>query len=357
MENQKLIKFNKLINSSYECFSFTEFLRLTILNLHELVMYDSGMFFCGISRDCSFFKPYVGGAVEDYYRKQDFSQQEEYLKQREEKGAGSEALVYKALDLKRGAVCVGNEPRNGFLTTQEEFHIACIRIVHKGQFMGEIYLHRSKEKPDFDDEDMFLLRLLQPHVSTVFNIIHTVTAVKYLEIDGGRLARRGLCLLDMELAIAGGNVTGIDMLKMPTVFGSSVLYHVKECCEDMLSEQKEDSRAVFRQTSFKTVKGILLADIVLRWDGKCVGNGNFFLSMKFEDDKQSIIEYKFKFTKREADIIDGVIQGKNNTQLAIALNLSENTIKTHIQSIYRKVGANNRTELAYILLLNERSMK
>ncbi|NLI91454.1 MAG: response regulator transcription factor [Peptococcaceae bacterium] len=31
---------------------------------------------------------------------------------------------------------------------------------------------------------------------------------------------------------------------------------------------------------------------------------------------------------------------------------SENTIKTHIKSIYKKTGANNRTELAYVLMLN-----
>lgn len=89
MENQKLLRFNKLVSSSYECSSF----KLTILNLHKPVMYDSGMFFCGIRRDYSFFKPYVGGDVENYYRKQNFSDREEYLKQPEEAGSGNEALV------------------------------------------------------------------------------------------------------------------------------------------------------------------------------------------------------------------------------------------------------------------------
>ena len=152
MENLKIIKYNRLVNSAYECSSFMEFLKLTILKLHELVMYDSGMFFCGISKDCSFFKPYVGGVLEGYYRKQKFSNREDYLKQREEEGCGNEALVYKALDLKRGDVFVDDEPRSDFLTSQADFHIACMRIVYKGQFMGEIYLHRSKDKPDFDNE-------------------------------------------------------------------------------------------------------------------------------------------------------------------------------------------------------------
>jgi DNA-binding CsgD family transcriptional regulator len=190
-------------------------------------------------------------------------------------------------------------------------------------------------------------------VSTVFNIIHTVTAVKYLETDSGRIDRKGLCLLDGELMIAGGNVTGLDMLKLSTVFGSSVLYHLKEFCEDMLAEQKGGSCAAYQQTSFKTGNGILYVDIVFHWDGKRKDSRKIFVSMEFRDKEHSVSEYKFKFTKREADIIDGIIQGKNNAQLANALSLSENTIKTHLQSIFRKVGANNRTELAYILLLNK----
>lgn len=354
MENQKLLKLNRFINSAYECFSFTDFLKHAIIKLHELVMYDSGMFFCSISRDSSFFKPYIGGAVEDYYKTQTFYDREEYLKQREEEGAGSESLVYKALDFKQGVVNIGNEPRSDFLASQDRFYIACVRIVYKGQFLGEIYLHRSKDKPDFDNEDMFTLRLLQPHVSTVFNIIHTVKAIEYIETDNVRMSKIGVCLLDSEMSIKGGNVTGLDMLKMPTIFGSSVLYHVKGLCEDMLSEQKTNDKTVLRTTSLKTGSGSLLISLMFCMDNKQYRNGQFFISMNFEDEESAISDYKLKFTKREADIIDGIIQGKNNAQLANSLNLSENTIKTHIQNIYRKVGANNRTELAYILMMNKK---
>lgn len=353
MENQKLLKLNRLIVSAYECASFTEFLKLAILQLGDMVAYDSGMFFCGISRDCSFFKPYSGGQVTRHYQTQRFPEQEAYLSQREAEGAGSEALVYKALDYKQGAVTVEGEPRSGFLTSQEDFHVACIRILYKGQFMGEIYLHRSKDKPDFTEEDLFVLRLLQPHISTVFHIIHTVTAANHLETDGGRLSKKGLCLLDEELSITGGNVTGFEMLKISTIFGSSVLYHVKELCEDMLSGTANGETLLQRSGAIKADGGCLLADIVFHRPGKGTGPGDFFITMVYEDGEQVLAEYKFKFTKRESDIIDGVIQGKNNAQLAGALNLSENTIKTHIQRIYRKVGASNRTELAYILMMNQ----
>jgi len=165
------------------------------------------------------------------------------------------------------------------------------------------------------------------------------------------MAKRGLCLLDQELSLTGGNVTGLEMLRIPTVFGSSVLYHVKELCEDMLSEAKGGDRTFSRAGAFKTGGGNLAADVVFCRNGRGKKGGRFFISLEFEDGEQ-IAEYKFKFTKREADIIDGIAQGKNNAQLAHALNLSENTVKTHIRSIYRKAGAGNRTELVYILMMN-----
>ena len=120
----------------------------------------------------------------------------------------------------------------------------------------------------------------------------------------------------------------------------------------MMTNTKGSSALMLKSEAWKTNNGDLLTDIV--YSGKMGRKkGQFFIAMEFEDREQAIADYKFKFTKREADIIDGVIQGKNNTQLASSLNVSENTVKTHIHNIYRKVGASNRTELTYILMSNQ----
>lgn len=353
MDNQKLLKLNNFINKSYECFSFQEFLKLTIMNLHELVMYDSGMFFCAISNDSSFFKPYISGPIENYYKKQKFVDREIYLNNAENNGGGNESYVYKSADYLHGTIQVDHEPRSGFLTAQNDFYIACIRIVCKTQFMGEIYLHRSKEKPDFDDEDLFMLRLMQPHVSTVFNIIHTITAVKYLEANNIPGNGMGVCVLDGDLSLTGGNLTGVEMLKAVTIFGSSILYHLKELCADMLEENSSKNfSALLKSDLLKTQNGDVRIDIFLKQQKSSHSNIQYVVTMQYCDKNQITAEYKFKFTKREADIIDGLIQGKNNIQLADSLSISENTIKTHIKSIYKKTGTNNRTELTYVLMIN-----
>ena len=306
MNQNTLVKLNQLISGAYECASFSDFLKLAIVKLHEVVMYDSGMFFCAISRDCSFFKPYLSGDIEAYYHRRPFLQREEYLAAGD--SLGTEAYVFKTSG-GAASVDIDGDPRAPFLRGQDNFHVACIRIVYKGRFLGEIYLHRDKKKPDFSEDDLFLLRLMQPHVSGVFHMIHDRAAAKAVEDAGGRHDNIGICAFDGDLSLMGGNVTGIDALKAATVFGSSVLYSLKELCEDFEQGTKRPSSAM-RTETIKTQNGEIRADI-FRYPDSRVSRGIKYVAVLRFGESPLPAEYKFKFTKREADIIDGLIQGKN----------------------------------------------
>lgn len=353
MNKTNIIKLNQFIFGAYKCTAFTELLKYVIINLHGLVMYESGMFFCGISQDCSFFKPYLGVLnqkdTEAYYYKQDFPIKEEYLKLSESRS--KEALVYKASEYQEGIVEILNEPRNNFLSSQRDYHIVCIRIVNNDQFLGEIYLHRSKEKPDFDEEDLFTLNLMQPHISNVFGQIHMNTAIRFLETNEQFRSQKGICIFDKEMNLSGGNVAGLDMLKWATAFNSSILYHVKETCLDILSNEQplpnHDARCF--NHSIKVGKGVLNYTIYFE-HSLSKDKPEFIVIMEFLSNEQIVDDYKLKFTKREADVIDGLLQGKTNIQISQQLNISENTVRSHVKNVYLKTGVNNRTELTYIMM-------
>ena len=53
-----------------------------------------------------------------------------------------------------------------------------------------------------------------------------------------------------------------------------------------------------------------------------------------------------KFSRRELDVLELVSTGMTNTQVADQLGLTVHAIKFHLASIYRKLGAANRTEAA-----------
>ncbi len=55
-------------------------------------------------------------------------------------------------------------------------------------------------------------------------------------------------------------------------------------------------------------------------------------------------------TPREHEIVDLVIAGLSNKEIAQRLNLVEGTVKVYLHEIYQKVGVKNRTALAALLL-------
>ena len=60
------------------------------------------------------------------------------------------------------------------------------------------------------------------------------------------------------------------------------------------------------------------------------------------------------FSSREIEVLELASQGMTNPQIATRLELSVHAIKFHLASIYRKLGAANRTEaaVAWALTMN-----
>ncbi|MET0589580.1 MAG: LuxR C-terminal-related transcriptional regulator [Naasia sp.] len=52
---------------------------------------------------------------------------------------------------------------------------------------------------------------------------------------------------------------------------------------------------------------------------------------------------------RERDVLDRVATGDRNHDIAVALGISDNTVKFHVSNLLRKLGARSRTELASIV--------
>lgn len=55
-----------------------------------------------------------------------------------------------------------------------------------------------------------------------------------------------------------------------------------------------------------------------------------------------------KLTPRELQVLKGLTEGKSNKEIARDLDITEPTVKLHMKTLYRKVGAGNRTQAALI---------
>jgi two-component system nitrate/nitrite response regulator NarL len=57
-----------------------------------------------------------------------------------------------------------------------------------------------------------------------------------------------------------------------------------------------------------------------------------------------------KLSRREAEILALLVEGRTNKEIAICLDLQEITIKVHLRNVYRKIGAANRAQAVRIAM-------
>lgn len=57
------------------------------------------------------------------------------------------------------------------------------------------------------------------------------------------------------------------------------------------------------------------------------------------------MEYTKSLTRREEEVVNLLLQGYSNKQIALALHISERTVEFHLRNIYAKLQVNSRVEL------------
>ncbi len=57
-----------------------------------------------------------------------------------------------------------------------------------------------------------------------------------------------------------------------------------------------------------------------------------------------------ELTKTEGKVLQALVAGKSNKEIAFGLDVSENTVKTHVKNIFEKLGVSDRTSAATLAI-------
>lgn len=57
-----------------------------------------------------------------------------------------------------------------------------------------------------------------------------------------------------------------------------------------------------------------------------------------------------ELTKTERKILQAIVKGRANKEIAYDLNVSENTVKTHVKNVFEKLGVSDRTSAATLAI-------
>lgn len=93
----------------------------------------------------------------------------------------------------------------------------------------------------------------------------------------------------------------------------------------------------------KTMGGRSLANAI-----RFMAAGEVFAPVKFmsESPEDTLPEIAKTLTEREMQILDGLCRGLSNKEIAREVDLQEVTVKLHVKTTCRKLGAKNRTQAA-----------
>ncbi len=191
-------------------------------------------------------------------------------------------------------------------------------------------------------------------------------ALRILIVDHQTLVRIGIkSVLSDEFEIVGEAATGAEGLAMfrdlqpdVTILG---LRLPDSCAIDSLSEyfatEKRARILVLADTAgdseiSKALKlgalGFICKDIVpedLIRAVKAVGAGRKFIPGDIAEVLSESIGNE-ELTATETRILQQIVAGKSNKEIAYALNVTENTVKTHVKNVFEKLSVSDRTSAA-----------
>jgi len=81
---------------------------------------------------------------------------------------------------------------------------------------------------------------------------------------------------------------------------------------------------------------------------QAMASGEVFAPLSLLMQDTPVAEILASLTKREVDVLKGICEGKSNKEIARDLDLQEVTVKLHVKTLSRKLGAKNRTHAAMI---------
>ena len=151
-----------------------------------------------------------------------------------------------------------------------------------------------------------------------------------------------ICLIDINL----GSGNGIDLIKKSLSNGGKSKFVILSMHDDLatldLAKQAGASGYLTKGAPIEQLLEIL--DVVATDNGKFIKKGQFQKALENKD---------FGLTPRELEVLSLLPTGATAVALGGILFLTEATIKTHLASIYRKLGAANRAQAVSIGIENK----
>jgi DNA-binding NarL/FixJ family response regulator len=150
-----------------------------------------------------------------------------------------------------------------------------------------------------------------------------------------RKHRPAITLIDLRMQKMSG-VEVIRRLRTEDPQARFIVLTTYDGDEDIYRALKAGAKAYL-------LKGMTTSDLVTAI--RAVHNGKSHIPQVIADRLAERIGVE-DLTQRELEVLEQIVSGKSNKEIAAALNISEATVKTHVNNLLSKLGVEDRTHAA-----------
>ncbi len=189
----------------------------------------------------------------------------------------------------------------------------------QGDHVGALCLHRQRLDRDFSDREVQIVNYLAPHMARAINSLQLLERLNAGEFS----SETGVVKMQ-----ADGEVTMNEAARKIPLGGPDPLSpnHLAESGAAIL----ETSRNRYRVRATNSTQG---SEHIL-----------FFEPLPYTETLFKKLS-RWNFTDRQREIVLKVIRGESNREIAMALSVTEQTVKEHLRNIFDKVEVHRRSEL------------
>ncbi|OLO42729.1 hypothetical protein BTR23_01605 [Alkalihalophilus pseudofirmus] len=249
----------------------------------------------------------------------------------------------------------GIEYYTNFVEKKKLYHTIFIPLKWESNIIGVIGIHKTIQTGDFTENEKEILESASKFISNNLKRYieyNQLTFLKSILNHSMSKLPLGVLVLDHELSIVYNNQLVYDYCPELHSNNSILLTKIKEILLTKLHLEDESSikdlQFNFEELSIKISPWMKeTRDLVEQQFVIYIYPQN---QLKEDPLKKATIE--FGLSKRESEIIDLISKGYSNNEIASKLFLSINTVKSHLNNIFNKLGVNNRTSVIHKISAN-----
>ena len=254
-----------------------------------------------------------------------------------------------------------NSPhRSDFLIPNGFYHLAGIQVLVGQQLVADVCLHRERGEPDFSDDEMAVVLAMQQHVSLASRncLLFGDAWGNHRDLLTAALdhEQHGVVIFDGRLRPVYRNAVATDLCERP-LGRSGASVGLLTILSDLLQQRRSMVRQTPSPLHAPSWQGrVSLPGCTLHCTVLTVRTGNgithyivYLTAVSADEEVATRHPLPFNLSRREYDIARQVAQGMSNARIALSLNISINTVKTHLKHLMAKTGSHTRAEAIYRL--------